>query len=195
VKAQLRRDTIRPISSCSIHSSIPRSFTCRSCRTSLTLRTGAQGRRFCLKWRREKCSHRRCLWQQSRFSRGEKGSLESVAILRGTNGSNLSPSSGESVSLPELLSRVGILFYETGFGRLEGICRQSLRFARRSTARLPFHGKTIIQRTSAGTQGIVAANRAQRLYATSWSQQRRPSARFSRVHPIRSPSSEWAIMG
>src|ERR1700730_10529752 len=30
-----------------------------------------------------------------------------------------------------------------------------------------FHGKTIIQRTSAGTQGIVAANRAERLYATS----------------------------
>jgi 2-phosphosulfolactate phosphatase len=30
-----------------------------------------------------------------------------------------------------------------------------------------FHGKTIIQRTSAGTQGIVAANRAQRLYAAS----------------------------
>ena len=30
-----------------------------------------------------------------------------------------------------------------------------------------FHGKTIIQRTSAGTQGIVAANRAERLYAAS----------------------------
>jgi 2-phosphosulfolactate phosphatase len=30
-----------------------------------------------------------------------------------------------------------------------------------------FDGKTIIQRTSAGTQGIVAANRAQWLYATS----------------------------
>jgi 2-phosphosulfolactate phosphatase len=30
-----------------------------------------------------------------------------------------------------------------------------------------FHGKTIIQRTSAGTQGIVATNRAQRLYAAS----------------------------
>src|ERR1700674_3041642 len=30
-----------------------------------------------------------------------------------------------------------------------------------------FSGKTIIQRTSAGTQGIVAANRADRLYAAS----------------------------
>src|SRR5246127_4181662 len=30
-----------------------------------------------------------------------------------------------------------------------------------------FDGKTIIQRTSAGTQGIVAANRAQRIYAAS----------------------------
>jgi 2-phosphosulfolactate phosphatase len=30
-----------------------------------------------------------------------------------------------------------------------------------------FAGKTIIQRTSAGTQGIVAASRAKRLYATS----------------------------
>jgi 2-phosphosulfolactate phosphatase len=30
-----------------------------------------------------------------------------------------------------------------------------------------FHGKTIIQRTSAGTQGIVAAGRAERLYAAS----------------------------
>jgi len=30
-----------------------------------------------------------------------------------------------------------------------------------------FHGKTIIQRTSAGTQGIVTANRAERLYAAS----------------------------
>jgi 2-phosphosulfolactate phosphatase len=30
-----------------------------------------------------------------------------------------------------------------------------------------FHGKTIIQRTSAGTQGIVATGRAERLYAAS----------------------------
>jgi 2-phosphosulfolactate phosphatase len=30
-----------------------------------------------------------------------------------------------------------------------------------------FHGKTIIQRTSAGTQGIVTASRAERLYAAS----------------------------
>jgi 2-phosphosulfolactate phosphatase len=34
-------------------------------------------------------------------------------------------------------------------------------------SRIDFQGKTIIQRTSAGTQGIVAANRAERLYATS----------------------------
>jgi 2-phosphosulfolactate phosphatase len=32
---------------------------------------------------------------------------------------------------------------------------------------LDFHGKTIIQRTSAGTQGIVAASPAERLYAAS----------------------------
>src|ERR1700747_1485920 len=32
-------------------------------------------------------------------------------------------------------------------------------------SRVDFDGKTIIQRTSAGTQGIVTANRAQRLYA------------------------------
>src|SRR5207245_1001731 len=30
-----------------------------------------------------------------------------------------------------------------------------------------FNGKTIIQRTSAGTQGIVAASEAERLYATA----------------------------
>jgi 2-phosphosulfolactate phosphatase len=34
-------------------------------------------------------------------------------------------------------------------------------------SRIDFQGKTIIQRTSAGTHGIVAANRAERLYATS----------------------------
>jgi 2-phosphosulfolactate phosphatase len=34
-------------------------------------------------------------------------------------------------------------------------------------AGIDFHGRAIIQRTSAGTQGIVAANRAQRLYASS----------------------------
>src|SRR6266850_8237539 len=34
-------------------------------------------------------------------------------------------------------------------------------------SRVDFSGKTIIQRTSAGTQGIVAANRTQRLYAAS----------------------------
>src|ERR1700730_18051708 len=32
-------------------------------------------------------------------------------------------------------------------------------------SRVDFSGKTIIERTSAGTQGIVAANRAERLYA------------------------------
>lgn len=34
-------------------------------------------------------------------------------------------------------------------------------------AEVDFSGKTIIQRTSAGTQGIVAASRAERLYAAS----------------------------
>jgi 2-phosphosulfolactate phosphatase len=34
-------------------------------------------------------------------------------------------------------------------------------------SRVDFDGKTIIQRTSTGTQGIVTANRAQRLYAAS----------------------------
>jgi 2-phosphosulfolactate phosphatase len=34
-------------------------------------------------------------------------------------------------------------------------------------SRVDFDGKTIIQRTSAGTQGIVAANRSERLYAAS----------------------------
>jgi 2-phosphosulfolactate phosphatase len=34
-------------------------------------------------------------------------------------------------------------------------------------SRFDFHGKTIIQRTSAGTQGIVAASEAERLYATA----------------------------
>src|SRR5205807_8849186 len=32
---------------------------------------------------------------------------------------------------------------------------------------IDFRGQTIIQRTSAGTQGIVAANRTERLYAAS----------------------------
>jgi 2-phosphosulfolactate phosphatase len=32
---------------------------------------------------------------------------------------------------------------------------------------IDFHGRTIIQRTSAGTQGIVAVSRADKLYATS----------------------------
>jgi 2-phosphosulfolactate phosphatase len=34
-------------------------------------------------------------------------------------------------------------------------------------SRVDFYGKTIIQRTSAGTQGIVAASKAERLYAAS----------------------------
>jgi 2-phosphosulfolactate phosphatase len=59
---------------------------------------------------------------------------------------------------------------------------------------IDFGGKTIIQRTSAGTQGIVAANRSERLYRPRWSWQRRPSAPFSRLQPIRSPctlSTRW----
>jgi 2-phosphosulfolactate phosphatase len=34
-------------------------------------------------------------------------------------------------------------------------------------SKVDFHGKTIIQRTSAGTQGIVAASKADRLYAAA----------------------------
>src|SRR5216683_4352588 len=51
-----------------------------------------------------------------------------------------------------------------------------------------FRGKTIIQRTSAGTQGIVAAREAHRSTRPRWSQQRRPSEQSSRARPIRSPS-------
>jgi 2-phosphosulfolactate phosphatase len=55
-----------------------------------------------------------------------------------------------------------------------------------------FGGKTIVQRTSAGTQGIVAAGkRAARLYAPRQSRQTRPSVPFTRAHPIRSPWSRW----
>jgi len=66
--------------------------------------------------------------------------------------------------------------FEAGLG---GISRQSLRLAekhpvvstsvtRPSRSQAPdLRGKTIIQRTSAGTQGIVAASRAVRLYAAS----------------------------
>jgi 2-phosphosulfolactate phosphatase len=35
------------------------------------------------------------------------------------------------------------------------------------TANVDFSGKTIVQRTSAGTQGTIAASRAERLYAAS----------------------------
>ena len=46
--------------------------------------------------------------------------------------------------------------------------RASILGIRRSrSSSFEFHGKTIIQRTSAGTQGIVAASKAKRLYATS----------------------------
>jgi 2-phosphosulfolactate phosphatase len=59
-----------------------------------------------------------------------------------------------------------------------------------------FGGKTILQRTSAGTQGVVeAATKAERLYAVSLVTARQPSVHFSRAHPIRSLSSGWAIMG
>src|SRR5262249_48051092 len=54
------------------------------------------------------------------------------------------------------------------------------------------HGKTIIQRTSTGTQGIVAASRATDFRRSRWSPQRRPPAPFFPVHPIRSLSSPWA---
>jgi len=51
-----------------------------------------------------------------------------------------------------------------------------------------FHGKTIIQRTSAGTQGHCRGWKPSRaaLCVPHWSQQRRPFAPFSRAHWIRS---------
>jgi hypothetical protein len=58
-----------------------------------------------------------------------------------------------------------------------------------------FSGKRIIQRTSAGTQGIVAAGK--RTYGFTrprWSRQRQPSVPFCRPHPIRFPSSLWGTM-
>src|SRR5262245_17043845 len=55
-----------------------------------------------------------------------------------------------------------------------------------------FRGKAIIQRTSAGTQGIVAASQAKRLYAASLvTAERRLSAHSSRGHPITPPWSPW----
>jgi hypothetical protein len=57
------------------------------------------------------------------------------------------------------------------------------------------HGKTIIQRTSAGTQGIVeAATRADRLYAASLVTAEATVRAFSRARPIMSPWSPWATM-
>jgi hypothetical protein len=51
-------------------------------------------------------------------------------------------------------------------------------FAPFEVSRAVFPGKTIIQRTSAGTQGIVAASKAERLMQSRWPRQRRPSAPF-----------------
>jgi 2-phosphosulfolactate phosphatase len=56
-----------------------------------------------------------------------------------------------------------------------------------------FGGKTIIQRTSAGTQG--SSRRETEPYDSMrlpWSPQRRPSAPFSQAHPVRSRLSQWA---
>jgi 2-phosphosulfolactate phosphatase len=61
-----------------------------------------------------------------------------------------------------------------------------------------FCGKTVIQRTSAGTQGIVAANRADRLYAASFvtatTIARGLAARYSATS-IRSSGSEPDVIG
>jgi 2-phosphosulfolactate phosphatase len=59
-----------------------------------------------------------------------------------------------------------------------------------------FGGKTIIQRTSAGTQGIVG-RRPGPIDSTRprWSRRMRPFAPFSRIHPVRSPLWLWATMG
>jgi 2-phosphosulfolactate phosphatase len=58
-----------------------------------------------------------------------------------------------------------------------------------------FGGKTMIQRTSAGTQGIVeAATQAERLYAASLVTSEATVRALLSAHPIRSPSSRWAIM-
>jgi len=62
-------------------------------------------------------------------------------------------------------------------------------------SRVDFGGKTIIQRTSAGTQGIVAARQAKRLYATSLVTADATGDQSSRVRLIRSPWSPWATMG
>ena len=52
-----------------------------------------------------------------------------------------------------------------------------------------FHGKTIIQRTSAGTQGVVATSKAKRLYAaslvTAEATEPRPFLGFTRCLPRR----------
>jgi 2-phosphosulfolactate phosphatase len=55
-----------------------------------------------------------------------------------------------------------------------------------------FYGQTIIQRTSAGTQGIVvAASNAERLYAASLVTAEATVPTFCQPHPIRSSSSLW----
>jgi 2-phosphosulfolactate phosphatase len=57
-----------------------------------------------------------------------------------------------------------------------------------------FSGKTIIQRTSAGTQGIVAANRAERLYAASLVTAEATVRALLSGSPDQAPWSQWVTM-
>jgi 2-phosphosulfolactate phosphatase len=60
---------------------------------------------------------------------------------------------------------------------------------------IDFRGKTIIQRTSAGTQGIVTAgNRAERVMRPLWSRLKRRFAPYSRVHSAKSRWSQRATI-
>jgi 2-phosphosulfolactate phosphatase len=54
-------------------------------------------------------------------------------------------------------------------GEVRGLAPDGFDFGNSpfEVSRIDFSGQTIIQRTSAGTQGIVAASRAERLYAAS----------------------------
>ena len=86
---------------------------------------------------------------------------------------------------------------ETGIGQIcmgevRGRAPESFDFGNSpfEISAVEFQGKTIIQRTSAGTQGIVEAATTRH----RWSQQSRLSAPFCQAHPIRFPSWLWAIM-
>ena len=86
-----------------------------------------------------------------------------VALANGASSIVMVRSVEEALALRE--ARIGQLC----MGEIQGRAPDGFDFGNSpfEISTVDFHGKTIIQRTSAGTQGIVAASHAERLYAAS----------------------------